>query len=278
MSTSGDTAGQPARMSSVSVLARRSGAITPDPICAAAVDTAWRAAIADGGAESVGGHRGTSANDERVVTHTFECTSAGYVGWLWHVTVVRAEHSHRVTVSEVVALPGTTALVAPQWIPWAWRLKPGDLTSGSVLPTDPADPRLAPGWSGDDDLAGPLDPGPLHPVCWEAGLGRSRVPSAAGRLEAASRWYAGRFGPASAMAKTTPGSCTSCGWMLTVGGPMGQQFGICTCVLSPADGSAVAFDYGCGAHSESTVASTCGGVADVAVDDLAPCGLEIQPT
>jgi hypothetical protein len=44
--------------------------------------------------------------------------------------------------------------------------------------------------------------------------------------------------------------CASCGFLLPIGGPMGQQFAVCANRMSPADGRVVALTYGCGAHSE----------------------------
>ena len=94
----------------------------------------------------------SSAEDERVVTHQFGCTNAGYRGWVWSVTVARAPRSKVVTVDEVVLLPSDDAILSPQWLPWDQRLRPGDLGVGDLMPTRADDPRLVPSWpSGDDD-------------------------------------------------------------------------------------------------------------------------------
>lgn len=238
-------------MLGVSAIVRPADSLTLDPICAAARDDAWHAVLAEEGPEAVGDHLGATSELDRVVTHRFACTMPGYPGWEWHVSVVRAEHSQDVSINEVTLAPGPDALVSPTWVPWTERLRPGDLGPGAVVPTSPDDARLAPGWSGEDDLATAVDPGPLHPVNWEPGLGRTRVPSAFGRESAASRWYAGEHGPASPLAKAAPGECRTCGWMLTIGGPLGQLFGVCANLLSPSDGRVVSFDHGCGAHSEA---------------------------
>ena len=37
---------------------------------------------------------------------------------------------------------------------------------------------------------------------------------------------------------------------MTIGGALGQAFGVCANVMSPADGHVVALAFGCGAHSE----------------------------
>ena len=34
--------------------------------------------------------------------------------------------------------------------------------------------------------------------------------------------------------------------------PLGQAFGVCSNLLSPADGRVVSFDHGCGGHSEDS--------------------------
>ncbi len=236
----------------MTVLVRAADTLAPDPICAAAVDDALQAALSDHGPEAVGPHLGLTPEDERVVTHRFACTLPGYPGWEWYVTVTRAKRSRSITIDEVTLAVGPEAVVPEPWVPWSERLRPGDLTPGTVVPTAPDEGRLAPGWSGDDDLAGELDPGPLHPVNWEPGLQRKRVPSPFGRESAASRWYSGEHGPRSPLAKAAPGNCVSCGWMLTIGGPLGQMFGVCTNMLSPSDGRVVAFDHGCGGHSEES--------------------------
>ena len=75
------------------------------------------------------------------------CSTApipAYAGWRWAVTVVRAPRSKVVTVSETVLLPGPGALLAPDWVPWQDRLRPGDLGVGDLLPAPPDDERLVP--------------------------------------------------------------------------------------------------------------------------------------
>lgn len=221
----------------------------PDSVTAAAVDIA-RAALVDEVSDSaVGSHIEVVAEDERVVTHYFECLHPGYVGWRWAVTVARVPRGRAVTVDEVVCLPGPDALLAPAWVPWSERITPGDLGVGDVLPTPVDDLRLVPGYTDADDLEGLDSPSPLQPGSWEIGLGRARVLSVTGRDQAAERWADAR-GPESPLAKSAPGACATCGFLLTIGGVMGQAFGVCGNVMSPADGCVVALDHGCGAHSE----------------------------
>src|SRR5437764_11948058 len=154
----------------------------PDALCAQAVDLARAAAAEVAGAGQVGEHLAAEADGDRVVTHLFVSLLPGYVGWRWAVTVARASRSKQVTVSEVVLLPGPDALLAPEWVPWRDRLRPGDLGVGDLLPAPPDDERLVPvvAGEGDDGLLGwPEEPG--AEAAAEAGTRQGRVLSAFGR-------------------------------------------------------------------------------------------------
>jgi hypothetical protein len=166
------------------------------------------------------------------------------------VTLARVPGEEQVTVDEVVLLPGEQALLAPAWVPWHERLRPGDLSVGDVLPSTEDDPRLVPSYTTDDDSA---DDPEGSVVASEVGLGRERVMSQEGRAEAAARWDAGEFGPRSAMARQAPGPCGTCGFFLPLAGSLRHAFGACGNVYAPADGRVVAIDYGCGAHSQATL-------------------------
>jgi Protein of unknown function (DUF3027) len=240
----------------------------PDPAAAgsdvpsAAVEQARAAAVDTAGSpELVGEHLGATRETPsavpvggdlgEVVTHSFASRLPGYVGWYWAVTLARVPGEEQVTVDEVVLLPGEEALLAPAWVPWHERLRPGDLSVGDVLPSTEDDPRLVPSYTADDDSA--EDPeGSV--VASEVGLGRERVMSREGREEAAARWNAGEFGPRSAMARQAPGPCGTCGFFLPLAGSLRHGFGACGNVYAPADGRVVAVDYGCGAHSQATLA------------------------
>jgi hypothetical protein len=106
------------------------------------------------GPAGVGEHLAMTADGDRVVTHLFRSLDPAYRGWCWAVTVARASRSKHVTVSESLLLPGDEAILAPDWVPWRERLRPGDLGPGDLLPAAPDDARLVPmaTLDGDDGL------------------------------------------------------------------------------------------------------------------------------
>jgi hypothetical protein len=220
-----------------------------DPVCAAAVDLARSALLEQTPGSTVGEHTTAIAEGPLVVTHCFEGKLPGYTGWRWTATLSRAPDSQHVTVDETALLPDGEAVLAPAWVPWKKRIQSGDLGTGDVLVTEPDDPRLVPGMA-DNDTAAP-DSEQVLPLQWELGLGRVRVLSPYGRREAATRWYRD-VGPRAAVAKAADMTCSTCGFLLLIGGPLGQAFGVCANGYSPVDGRVVALDFGCGAHSETT--------------------------
>lgn len=239
-------------------------AAKPDTVLIQAVDLARAAAIEEAGEQAVGDYVGVEMDEERVATHSFACANPAYVGWRWAVTLARATRARSATVSQVVLLPGPESIVAPAWIPWSERVKPGDLGVGDVLPTSGDDPRLVPGYVGRDAAEGLAEEWELRPTQWELGLGRARVLSVHGRDEAAERWQRGETGPNAAMARQASLTCSTCGFLVTVGGALGQAFGMCANAFGAADGRVVALTFGCGAHSEVVV--------DVVPDEDAPGG------
>ena len=92
-----------------------------------------------------------------------------------------------------------------------------------------------------------------HPNQWELGICREQILSAQGLDLAVDRWYAGDNGPRSAMAKSAPANCSSCGFLIPIGGSLGQAFGVCANEYGAADGQIVAMNFGCGAHSSVKV-------------------------
>jgi len=242
-------------------------AATLDAQCAAAVEQARAVASELAEPGHVGEHLAAVAEEERVVTHYFACLASGYRGWRWAVTVARAPRARLVTVDEVVLLPGDQAILAPEWVPWSDRLRPGDLGAGDLLPTAADDLRLEPGYTGaDEDLADSGDQPDVVP--YELGLSRVRVLSRYGLQDAADRWYAGEFGPDSPVAKAAPAHCRSCGFLVSIGGTLGHMFGVCANEFSPSDGQVVAFDHGCGAHSEAVAVAAPGQPEPPIVDEF----------
>jgi hypothetical protein len=166
-----------------------------------------------------------------------------------------------------VLIPGPEALVAPGWVPWERRIRPGDLGVGDLLPAPEDDPRLVPGYVASDDPA-------VEDAAREVGLGRERVLSRAGREQAAERWQEGPRGPGSDMARSAPGTCGTCGFFLTLAGSLRGAFGVCGNAYAPADGAVVAVGFGCGAHSDVRVEATSPvAVAELVYDD----GVDLEP-
>ena len=217
-----------------------------DAVLTAAVDVARAAAIELAeDAAAVGEHVGAADNGDRVVTHTFVCTLPGYRGWVWAVTLSRAPRGKDVGVDEAALLPADDALLAPAWIPWADRIRPGDLEPSMVLPLIEDDPRLVPTYevTKDEDAM----------QLWELGLGRERVLGAEGREDVATRWYRGSHGPTAASAIASAEPCQTCAFFVPLTGSLRLMFGACTNEWSPSDGKVVSVDHGCGAHSQTTV-------------------------
>jgi hypothetical protein len=226
----------------------RSRATGPDPVCAAAVDVARAAAVEEAGDEgAVGEHLGVEAEGDRLVLHRFASLAHAYRGWVWTVVTTRAPRVRKVTVDDVVLTPGDDALLAPAWVPWSQRLRPGDVGVGDLLPTAVDDPRLA---LRQADVEEFVD----TDAFLELGLGRPRVLSAVGREEASARWHAGEPGPDAHVAKVAPATCLTCGFHVRLAGALGQLFGVCANELAPDDARVTSIDHGCGAHSEALVA------------------------
>jgi hypothetical protein len=241
-----------------------------------------------------------------VVTHLFDSLHPGYVGWRWAVTVSRASRSKIVTVSESMLLPGPDSLLAPPWVPWTERVRPGDLKAGDLMPAPSDDERLVPfvavagemglfdwddsdalrlwggprAWAsaqasrlageppGETELEPPGKPVALPPRRAESALRPRRVLSATGRDDAAARWYSAEHGPRSALASAAPATCLTCGFMVRLSGPLGQAFGVCANEFAPDDGKVVSVDHGCGAHSDGDIVAADGGAVLPAVDEL----------
>lgn len=246
----------PARLVDAAALAR-----------AAAVDEATFDLGAAAAASAVGDHLEAVSEGPGGVTHYFAATQDGYRGWRWSVTLAAGTEDGPVTVSEVVLVPGVTALVAPAWLPWDERIRPGDLGVGDLLPPDENDDRLVPGYLAGDDPA-------VEEVAVEIGLGRPRVLSRTGREAAALRWSDGPHGPGADMARAAPAQCGTCGFFLSLAGSLRSAFGVCGNAYAPADGAVVAVGFGCGAHSDVVLEVTSPvAVAELVYDD----GVDLEP-
>ncbi|WP_411141446.1 DUF3027 domain-containing protein [Streptomyces sp. x-80] len=280
---------------------------TPDRLCAEAVDLARAAAEETALPGMVGEYIDAVADGDRVVTHLFACNEPGYRGWRWAVTVARASRAKIVTLDETVLLPGPDALLAPEWVPWSERLRPGDLGPGDLLPTEAEDLRLEPGYSGEDvpppnsvvsesiaevaDVADVEDaevvpgspavqPAPVRggiaAVAEELGMRRARVLSRYGLHLAADRWEEA-YGAKTPMAQAAPATCMTCGFLTPLGGSLRQAFGVCANEFAPADGRVVSLDYGCGGHSEAAVMPKPPRRAAPVVDETVVDALSLRP-
>ncbi|TPV49293.1 DUF3027 domain-containing protein [Pseudarthrobacter phenanthrenivorans] len=98
----------------------------PDAFLAAAVDTARDAVQGITPAATIGRHLGAKSEGDRLVTHLFESRLPGYVGWQWYAVLTRNSRSKVVTVNELGLLPSEESILAPEWVPWAERVRPED--------------------------------------------------------------------------------------------------------------------------------------------------------
>ena len=222
----------------------RTRAVKKDAVLEAAVDVARAGAEAVAYPRPVGEHVGFEMVSERLATHFFASTDAGYVGWCWAVTVARVPRGRVATVCEVDMTPREGALLAPEWVPWEERLRPSDVSRDDVLPYKADDERLEQDFedtSEDPDL----------PVVRELGLGRPRVLSETGRSQAAKRWYESERGPKSG--RRPRNTCSTCGFLMKMSGGMRTMFGVCANEWATDDGAVVSLDHTCGSHSETDV-------------------------
>ena len=98
----------------------------PDAFLAAAVDVARTAVEGITAASTIGAHLGAKSEGDRLVTHLFESRLPGYQGWQWFAVLTRNSRSKVVTVSELGLLPSADSILAPEWVPWAERVRPED--------------------------------------------------------------------------------------------------------------------------------------------------------
>lgn len=192
--------------------------------------------IAEG---QVGDHIGVAGLSANVATHRFAAEVPGYTGWEWNAVVACAAGSRWVTVNEVALVPARDALQAPEWVPYADRLRPGDLGPGDFIEPPADDHRLTKDSFARDAVTFP-------------GRDTLHYLTKKGLNEALTRWRKGEHGPNSEFAEQAPLHCRSCAFYIPLGPPIGDNFGACTNEYS-ADGAVVASSYGCGAHADTKV-------------------------
>ncbi|MHA7174416.1 DUF3027 domain-containing protein [Arthrobacter monumenti] len=104
--------------------AKRRRAPKLDALLAADIDVARKALLEVAPEDQIGEHAGVKAEDDRVVTHLFESYLPGYNGWQWFAVLTRVPRGKVATVSEVGLLPSERSVLAPEWVPWAKRIRP----------------------------------------------------------------------------------------------------------------------------------------------------------
>lgn len=105
----------------------------PDAFLAAAVDVARTAVEGITAASTIGAHLGAKSEGDRLVTHLFESRLPGYQGWQWFAVLTRNSRSKAVTVNELGLLPSEDSILAPEWVPWAERVRPEDAEDAEAL-------------------------------------------------------------------------------------------------------------------------------------------------
>ncbi|YCH19441.1 DUF3027 domain-containing protein [Arthrobacter sp. D1-29] len=110
----------------------------PDAFLAAAVDVARTAIEGITAASDIGQHVAARSEGDRLVTHLFESKLPGYLGWQWYAVLTRNSRSKVVTINELGLLPSEDSILAPEWVPWAERVRPEDAqeaeTAGQAVP------------------------------------------------------------------------------------------------------------------------------------------------
>ena len=135
------SAPKPAAKPRAGVPAWRTG--KPDAVLAAAADFARAAVEGIAPAAQIGRHLGAKTEGDRVVTHLFESKLAGYQGWQWYAVLTRNSRSKVITVNELGLLPSEDSILAPEWVPWAERVRPEDAQEDEAADADVADTEMA---------------------------------------------------------------------------------------------------------------------------------------
>lgn len=91
------------------------------------------------------------------------------------------------------------------------------------------------------------------------------------------RWYSGESGPTAPVAEAAPAPCSTCGFVVPIGGSLRRMFGVCANAFSPSDGRVVSYDHGCGAHSEAAVLPGPVEIMPPVVDDVGYDAIALRP-
>lgn len=197
---SGATAGQDADATAIKIAAksqskRRAGLPIwrtgkPDAFLAAAVDVARSAIEGITAASDIGRHLAAKSEGDRLVTHLFESKLPGYLGWQWYAVLTRNSRSKVVTVNELGLLPSEDAILAPEWVPWAERVRPEDAQETEVAGHAPAtDARSGRARAAEPDVAelDYVEADATEPEESEAALPESELPEQASEVQGHGR-------------------------------------------------------------------------------------------
>jgi hypothetical protein len=94
---------------------------TPDELAAATREIALAALHEITPASTIGPAAGYSVEPSGALSLRFENRLPGYPGWYWTVSVAQLDDAEP-TVLETELMPGDSALLAPDWVPWTERL------------------------------------------------------------------------------------------------------------------------------------------------------------
>jgi hypothetical protein len=156
----------------------------PDAVLAAAVDVARAAVEGIAKASEIGDHLAARTEGDRVVTHLFESRLPGYIGWQWYAVLTRNSRSKVITVNELGLLPSEDSILAPEWVPWAERVRPEDARDEDSSPEEDAPADSAPAENAGEEDA-PVDSAPAENAA-EENAGAENAADGSGSLPESS--------------------------------------------------------------------------------------------
>lgn len=120
------------------------GETTAEPGAASTLDDPYEALARDAlleitPAATVGALAGRVDEGDGVVSLQFLSAMPGYPDWRWTVSVAEVE-GEAPTVLEVELMPGSGAVLAPDWVPWSDRLAEYTAAQGESESDDDPDP------------------------------------------------------------------------------------------------------------------------------------------